>query len=177
MKRIIVCALAGAMLVTASGCSKEEPKKTQVNINVNEEASSEDQEVKEEKTVDAKALADSLLKNITYKDELSEMKMETAAMFYDFSGIELDEAYVYESSGATAEEVVVLKCKDSDSAAKAKDIFKNRIDEQIESYTDYVPEEVPKLKDAVIITSREFAVLCVSDDSGKAKSIIEEAFK
>lgn len=176
MKKVLIMALAGAMLVMASGCSKEEPEKTQVNINVNEEVKEEEAVVEEEKIIDAKALADSLLGNITYKDELSEMKLDTAAMFYDFGGIEIDEAYIYESSGATAEEIVVLKCKDSDSANKAKEIFKKRIDEQIESYTDYVPEEVPKLKDAVIITSKEFAVLCVSDDSGKAKSIIEDTF-
>ena len=49
--------------------------------------------------------------------------------------------------------------------------------EQTENFTDYVPEEVPKLNDAVIITSREYAILSVSGDSAKAKDIIEGAFK
>ena len=100
---------------------------------------------------------------------LNEMKIQT--------DVDIEEAYIYESSGATAEEIVVFKCKDSDSASKAKVAFEQRVEEQTENFTDYVPEELPKLKDAVIAVNGEYAVLSVSGDSGKAKDIIEGAFK
>lgn len=180
MKKIVFMLLVGTMLFSTVGCSKQEPVKTQVNINVadekakDEEADEESEATQTEKNVSAKDVADNLLKNVSFKDELSEMDIDTATMFYDFSSVEIDEAYIYESSGATAEEIVVIKCKDSDNAAKLKDIFAKRIDEQIESYTDYVPEEVPKLKDAVTVVNGDVAVLCVCDESAKAKGIIEE---
>jgi len=173
MKKLLVLVLTGAMLISLAGCSEEEVAKTEVNINVDDVKNAVDEIAK---TIDAKAIAEGLLKGIAYKDQLSEVDLDTAKMFYDFSDIGIDEAYIYESSGATAEEIVVLKCTDSDGASKAKDIFTKRVKEQIESYTDYVPEEVPKLKDAVIITSKEYAILCVSDDASKAKSIIEGIF-
>ena len=103
--------------------------------------------------------------------------LETAKMFLNLADIEVVEACIYESSGATAEEIVVLVCADADSAAKAKTAFEQRVEEQTENFTDYVPEEVPKLKDAVIITEDVYAVLSVSGDASKAKSIIESALK
>lgn len=184
MKRVICLALIGAMMFAFTGC-KEEKQVTEVNLEIKKDdeapsASAEETEEKtdvEEKTVDAAKIAEDLLTEISYTDELSSVDKDTASMFLNFADVEIEEAYIYESSGATAEEIVVLKCKDSDNAANAKDAFSQRVEEQIDNYTDYVPEEVPKLKDAVIITSKEYAVLSVSGDSGKAKSIIEDAFK
>jgi len=178
MKRVICLAIIGAMTFTFTGCQKEEKQVMDVNINVQDKAEeSKAEEVAEEKTIDCKSIAQSLLNDVSYTDQLGEVDKDTASMFLNFADVEIEEAYIYESSGATAEEIVVLKCKDSDSAAKAKTAFEQRVEEQTDNFTDYVPEEVPKLKDAVIITSGEYAVLSVSGDSGKAKSIIEAAFK
>ncbi|MDO4966165.1 MAG: DUF4358 domain-containing protein [Lachnospiraceae bacterium] len=171
MRKFSIVLVATVAALSFTACAKEEVKKTAVNINVNEQA----EEASEEKEVNVKELADKLLNDITYQDQLGELDMDTASTFYTFDGVEVEEAYFFESSGATAEEIVVIKCKDSDSAAKAKEMFKVRVSDQIDSYTDYVPEEVTKLNDAVIITSNNIAVLSVSNDSSKAKSIIEEA--
>ncbi len=125
--------------------------------------------------LDANGIANMLRTNIDYKDELMEVSLDKAAMFYDFSGIKIDEGCLYESSGATAEEIVVLKCSDSQSVAVAKEVLSGRVSEQIESFKDYVPEEITKLKSAVIISNSEYAILSVSDDPDGAKKIIEEA--
>lgn len=179
-KKVLCFALATAMIFTFSGCKKEEKQVVDVSKSV-ESAETSEAEVaseKEEKAgVDVKGLAGTLLNDISYTDQLSEVDTDTASMFLNFADVEIDEACIYESSGATAEEIVVIKCKDSDSAAKAKEAFKQRVEEQTENFTDYVPEEVPKLKDAVVFVSGEYAVLSVSADSSKAKEIIAKAFK
>ena len=177
MKKLLLAALIGTMVFSITGCKGEEKEVHDISINVNEETEEAEAEAAEEKTVDAKAIADALLSDISYDDQLSEVDLDTAKMFLNFADVEINEAYIYESSGATAEEIVVLVCKDSDSAAKAKSAFEQRVEEQTENFTDYVPEEVPKLNDAVIITSREYAILSVSGDSSKAKDSIEGAFK
>lgn len=123
--------------------------------------------------VDVNGIADTLKTNIEYQDELMEVSLDKASMFYDFSNVNIVEACIYESSGATAEEIVVLKCGDSQSVAAAKEVLENRVTEQIESFKDYVPEEVTKLKSAVIITNSDFAILSVSDNSDSAKQLIE----
>lgn len=179
MKKLLMAALIGTMAFSITGCKGEEKEVHDISINVNEESEEveDSADATENKSVDAKALADSLLSEISYTDQLSAVDLDTAKMFLNFADVEINEAYIYESSGATAEEIVVLVCKDSDSAAKAKSAFEQRVSEQKENFTDYVPEEVPKLNDAVIITSREYAILSVSGDSSKAKDIIEGAFK
>ena len=179
MKKLLMAALIGTMAFSITGCKGEEKEVHDISINVNEESeeAEDSADATENKSVDAKAIADSLLSEISYTDQLSAVDLDTAKMFLNFADVEINEAYIYESSGATAEEIVVLVCKDSDSAAKAKSAFEQRVSEQTENFTDYVPEEVPKLNDAVIITSREYAILSVSGDSSKAKDIIEGAFK
>ncbi|MDY4429011.1 MAG: DUF4358 domain-containing protein [Lachnospiraceae bacterium] len=179
MKKLLMAALIGTMVFSITGCKGEEKEVHDISINVNEESeeAEDSADATENKSVDAKAIADSLLSEISYTDQLSAVDLDTAKMFLNFADVEINEAYIYESSGATAEEIVVLVCKDSDSAAKAKSAFEQRVSEQKENFTDYVPEEVPKLNDAVIITSREYAILSVSGDSSKAKDIIEGAFK
>lgn len=179
MKKLLMAALIGTMAFSITGCKGEEKEVHDISINVNEESeeAEDSADATENKSVDAKAIADSLLSEISYTDQLSAVDLDTAKMFLNFADVEINEAYIYESSGATAEEIVVLVCKDSDSAAKAKSAFEQRVSEQTENFTDYVPEEVPKLNDAVIITSREYAILSVSGDSAKAKDIIEGAFK
>lgn len=175
IKKVGSLFLIFSMMFSMVACSKSEPEMTPVNINVKdnkEESAEKAEEPKEEVKASAKEIADSLLKNIAYKDELTELDLDTAAMFFNFDGVDIEEAYIYESSGATAEEIVVLKCKDEKSAKAAKAIFENRVNEQIESYESYVPEEVPKLNKAVIAVVGDIAVLSVSDDAEAAKKII-----
>lgn len=174
MKKIVYLSLACAMLFAFTGCKEEEKQVYEVSKNIGEQAETEKAE---EKAVDVSNIAASLNSDIEYTDTLTEVDLDTAKMFLNLTDVEVEEAYIYESSGATAEEIVVFKCKDSDSASKAKTAFEQRVEEQTENFTDYVPEEVPKLKDAVIITSKDIAVLSVSGDSGKAKDIIEGAIK
>lgn len=119
-------------------------------------------------------LGDALNTQITYKDELGQLDLQTAAMFINISGIDIVDGVVYEGSGATAEEIVVFKCASDEEAAKAKAVLEERVEEQIESFTDYVPEELTKLNAAVIRVNGEYAVLSVSDDPKSANAIIDE---
>lgn len=187
MKKLLVLALVCAMSFAAVGCGSdkkdagtpktEETKEEKADEPEAEETKAEEPAEEEAKTVDAGALAAALNSDISYSDTLTEVDLDTASMFLNFADVQIEEGYIYESSGATAEEIVVLVLKDEDSTAKAKVAFEQRVEEQTDNFTDYVPEEVPKLKDAVIVTDGVYAVLSVSGDSSKAKEIIAGALK
>lgn len=130
-----------------------------------------------EVTADVTKLGADLAEKITYQDTLTQMDAQTAAMYIDLSAVSVTASAIYESSGATAEEIIVLECASASDAAKAADAFKTRVADQKESFTDYVPEELTKLGNAVIATSGKYAVLSVSDDADTAKSIISEYLK
>ena len=127
--------------------------------------------------VNAQELADALKNGITYEDDLSSIDLDTAQMIYNFGDANIAEAVFYESTGATAEEIVVLKCASDADAGTAEDALKARVDEQKESVTDYVPAELEKLNAAVIYRSGNCAVLSVSSEPDKARGIIDSYFK
>ena len=129
------------------------------------------------KDFDVKALANDLCTQITYQDDLNELDMDTAAMFFNFSDTNIVNGVVYEGSGATAEEIVVIECASEEDAKKAETALKERIEEQKDSFTDYVPEELTKLNSPVIKIVGKYAVLSVSNDPGKASSIIDSYTK
>lgn len=122
---------------------------------------------------DVAALGNDLNTKITYRDSLMEMDLDTAGMFLNLSDVNVTKAAIYEGSGGTAEEIVVLECASDDDAKAAEQVLKTRVAEQIESFTDYVPEELTKLNAAVIKVNGKYAVLSVSDTPDEARKIID----
>ena len=122
---------------------------------------------------DVATLGEELNTKITYADTLAPMDIDTAGMFLNLSDVGVTKAAIYEGSGGTAEEIVVLECASEDDAKKAEQVLRDRVSEQIESFTDYVPAELTKLNAAVIKVSGKYAVLSVSDTPDEAKKIID----
>lgn len=152
MKKSRLTAVLAALVILTAGCGGDKAKE-----------------------IDAKALAGSLLSEGTYEDELEELSAEMAAMQFDTEdGVKI---YLYMGGGATAEEVAVFEAPDEESAKKQLGHVKDFVDDQIETERDYRPEEVKRLEDAVLEQRGKYVILCVSADSGKAKEIIEKAFK
>lgn len=152
-KRMLIIGLAVMTAAFIAGCGKKA-----VDVNTQE-------------------LADALKSGITYKDDLSGIDLDTAQMIYNFGDANITEAAFYESTGATAEEIVVLKCNSEADAGAVENALKSRVEEQKESFTDYVPAELEKLNAAVIYKSGNCAVLSVSDEPDKARGIIDSYFK
>ena len=123
---------------------------------------------------DVTALGNDLATNITYEDSLGQMDLDMAGMFLNLSDVNVAKAAIYEGSGGTAEEIVVLECASDEDAAKAEGVLKTRVSEQIESFTDYVPAELTKLNAAIVKVNGKYAVLSVSGSPEEAKKIIDK---
>lgn len=123
--------------------------------------------------IDVNALGNDLNTQIEYQDELMQIDADMAAMFLNLSELDIVNCAIYEGSGATAEEIVVIECADESNAKNAQNVLSERVAEQKESFTDYVPEEIPKLDSAVIRICGKYAILSVSGDAKKAQSIID----
>lgn len=122
-------------------------------------------------------LGNELATSVDYDDELMPLDIEMASMLLNIADIDIVESAIYEGSGATAEEIIVLKCSSEQETAKAKKMMEERIEEQKESFEDYVPTEIPKLESAVIKTGGVYAVLSVSGDSDGAAKIVDRYLK
>lgn len=128
------------------------------------------------KTVDVTDAASRLASEITYTDEMAEIDLDTAGMIYYLEDAQITNAKIYESSGATAEEIAVFECASSADADKVMTAMQQRVEEQKESFKDYVPEELLKLDNAVLIKNGNYVMLSVSDDAEAAQKIINSYF-
>ena len=72
---------------------------------------------------------------------------------------------------------VKVEAPDKDTASTVKDNVQTYLDDQSDSFQDYIPEESKRIGNAVLEQKDQYVILCVSGDSEGAKEIIEKAFK
>ena len=108
--------------------------------------------------------------DVTAVAELDEAKIEK---IIGISADSYTKAKVYvSSSGGTAEEIDCFEAKDADSAKAIADTLTARVESQKKVFENYVPEEMTKLNDPVLVTNGNYVYLCLSNDNDKAKEII-----
>ena len=81
----------------------------------------------------------------------------------------------YISSGATAEEIAVFEAADKAAADRLYKAAQERVENQKTAFEDYVPAEMTKLGNPVLVKKGSFVVLCVADDAAAAKKIVDKA--
>lgn len=130
------------------------------------------------KEVDINVVAEGLLKDVSFKDNLSTIDNEIAlSRVYFLEQDKIASGVFYMNTNATAEEIAIVKVNDSAYVENVKAAFENRVSEQKAACKDYLPDEMPKLDSAVIYSSGDYVVLCISNDNDAAKTKIEEYFK
>jgi hypothetical protein len=131
----------------------------------------------EAKSYDPGEVAGAIMAEVTFRDSLVEAVGDSAASFYRLDDTVDSYAIYISGSGATAEEVAVLKVKEGEAASSAKAILEKRVADQVERYESYRPEEMTKLKDPVIITEGDVAVLVLADDRSQAEDAAKAALE
>ena len=158
----ILCTLMAVMCIgtaALTGCGSDSDSSTANSANSAAAAQTNE-------SVDVTAVADKLKDGIEFKDELAEKIIGISADSYT-------KAKVYvSSSGGTAEEIDCFEAKDADSAKAIADTLTARVESQKKVFENYVPEEMTKLNDPVLVTNGNYVYLCLSNDNDKAKEII-----
>lgn len=152
MKRLLVAALAILMLLSLFGCSGK-------------------------KELDMDKLSEELLNGGVFAETLEPVELDILSYIYEVSEEDYAEAAVYCSSGATADELAIFKAKDADAAKRIDEAVRQRVEEQIKGFKNYVPAEVPKLEKAYKTTYGDYVILCVATDSEAANKIIAKYVK
>ena len=127
------------------------------------------------KEVDVAKTADELNSSVITSDELTETKSEMLGSIYFFEDGQVESSKVYMSGNATADEIVVVQCKDEDAAKAVEGLLNTRVKNQKELFATYNADEAAKLEKAIVKRSGKYVALCVCDDYGKAESILKDA--
>lgn len=126
--------------------------------------------------VDVTKVADRLLNEIKYDDKLAEAEKESIDVIYP--GLPKDKIKAMKiyvsSSGGTSEEIAAFEVGDEETAKEIETKLNERVEAQKTSFKNYVPEELKRLENALVIRKGNYVYLSVSGDPDKAKSIIGE---
>ena len=114
-------------------------------------------------TLDMQTLAEDLLKNGGFSDELWKIDDSMVQKLYNVS--DYTQTLVYVGSGATAEELALFAFPSEDAAAQGLQKAQARLESQIADYRTYLPQEVPKLQNAVVKQWGSYVIVCVSPGS------------
>ena len=163
MKKIISYALVLIMLFTFASCSSD----TDTN------GTTEAVETAISRT--ASQWIDYIASKVPFDDEMTMVGSEQAMAVY---GIFEEDGYngdcaLYISTMATPEEIAVFKADDTLTLDDIYVKIEERLEKQKASYSDYAPQEVPKLESAVIKTVGDTIIVAVTADNALASQIIK----
>lgn len=159
-KYIFATLLSLCMIFSLAACGGKEKKDSEKDIDVNE-------------------VANAIKEGGDFKDNLasidSSIGLSRVLNIADTSIIE--DAAFYTNSSSSAEEIIVIKATSADMVKVVTAAFDVRISNQKVACQDYLPGELPKLENAVKYTNGKYAILVISNDSAKAREIIDGYFK
>lgn len=162
LKRIL-CVLLAAVTVACSFAACGDKNKGGSDNATGTEAAAED----------VKAVADKLKSDIAYDDELIEIDSAKITKILGVDSSAYTNAKVYiSSSGATPEEIACFEATSNSTATTIEASLRARITAQTNTFTDYKPEQAPKLQNAVLKVKGNCVYFVVSGDSAKAETII-----
>lgn len=132
---------------------------------------------KADEDFDVKTVAADIKNEGKFKDQLAEIDPNIAInRIYQLDSAKLEAYAFYTNTGATAEEIAVIKVNDDSYLKNIENAFNKRVDDQKEACRNYLPDEMTKLDKAVIKTSGSYIIFVVSEDSEKANEIIGRYF-
>ncbi|MDR3765647.1 MAG: DUF4358 domain-containing protein [Butyricicoccus sp.] len=145
--QIATCALTASVLLTACG--------SKLNI------------------VPADAIQE-MKEQIAFTDQFETLDREGACRVYGVDEELVDDSAALAGSGATAESLSVWKAVDAKSAEQVEEELQVFVDGYIEGYSDYKPEEVPKLESAIMSREGQYVILCISADNAAAETVVDQ---
>ena len=150
----VVCVLALLLTLTACGGSDSQPQKSAAEI------------------------ADAIYSTQTFQDTLNAIDSDMLSDYYRIDAADLNDSKVYVSgSFSTAEEIAVFQASSSDAVENIKKAIDTRLEDLKLAFENYVPGEMTKINDPVLITKGTTVVLVLADDTAAVSDQVNELLK
>ncbi len=161
MKKIIAMMLVAVLSMSVVACGSSG----------NGDTNKEDANKKE---FNATELAQALVSEITYTGSMDQLPTEEIEWYVDME--EGVTGIMYMVSGVSCEEVAVFTAPDEDTAKDMVANIEELLADQEDQNAAYDAKVSQRIEEAVLQQKGCYVILCVSDDSAKAKELIKEAF-
>lgn len=155
-QRITTLLFACLLLLPLAGCSSKE----------------------EAKTLDLNAFTKSVLDAVEYDDELTLLPEGAASDYYNIPFDGLKQYVVYVSGTmATSNELAVFEVENADALKAAQETAEARLNDLIESYENYRPDELARLNNALILSADNYLLFSVSNDNDTVSTLFTDSLK
>lgn len=121
---------------------------------------------------DVNAAADTLNENLTFGEPLEKSSAEALYSLFGIDSSLCTDAAFYAGSGATADEIAVISCVDSNAANTVLDAVNSHLKYLEDGYSSYGPDQVPKIQSAAVITSGNSIVMCICENPDAVKGLL-----
>lgn len=113
--------------------------------------------------------------------DISDMKegdSKKLKKLYNINSDDVEEFALYTApSNLRADEIAIIKVKDSNNVNKFKDQISKRIEKQGTSFKDYLPDEYFLIEKHVLKTKGNYILLVISKDAKKIEDIFDGFWK
>lgn len=150
---IILCSL---MVFVLTSCSSNKPTYKDVSVkNI-------DEKIKESVDISSMNVGDGEKLEKTYKIDVKD----------------LEEFVLYTpSTNIKANEIAIMKVKDSSKIEDIQDKISERIDNQATNFKDYLPDEYYLIEKHVLKIKDNYILFVISEDAEAIEKIFDESFK
>ena len=119
-------------------------------------------------------LADRIVSSSSFEDELAKIDDELAIELYGFEANGIEEIASYQGSGASSEEILVLKVKDANDLNNETEKIEARLKEREEAFASYLPKEVSKIQNHILEQKGNYIILCICNDYNTVNKVIND---
>ena len=127
----------------------------------------------EKKLPDLDKLSQDLLNDSgIFTDILNPIDQNIALVLFGLNEEDVESCTVYCSTGATAEEIALFIAPDADAAKRIYTALERRVEMQILAFENYVPAEVPKLKNAILRNNGLWVAYITASNIDSADKIV-----
>ena len=127
--------------------------------------------------IDIEDLASKMAQSGSFEDKLEKVDDGVVLESYNFTSDEVEELVSYQGSGASSEEIVILKVRDKNNLGSIKDKINIRLQDRKEAFESYLPKEVGKIENSAFLTKGNYVILCISNDNTKINELIDSYLK
>ncbi|GAA0121005.1 MAG: DUF4358 domain-containing protein [Clostridium argentinense] len=111
-------------------------------------------------------------------DDMKEGDNIKLEKLYDIKADDVENFVLYTAStNLKADEIAVIKAKDSNNVEDIKEKLSKRVEEQGKSFKDYLPEEYFLIEKHVLKNKDNYILLAISKDADKIEASFDEALK
>ncbi len=178
IKKIVAATMLATLVFTACGSdsssSGSSSKASSSASSASSSAESSSAEVPAE--IDINAVAEALKTEVKFDGEMTKLDDEVAKIMVEVP--EGGQGMIYAIQGEqSADNFGVYKCADAGQVDTVIANINTYLNDNKDEMSKYKPEDVPKIENAIIKKSGNYAVFCVTADNAKAKEVIERFFK